>query len=215
MTSPYPCEPRTRNRHVLPLGPQVTGPVASHDDIVTVVRGEHSVRGCTGDRSAKFVVDHLPGSIEKLDRPATQGCCQRSCRSWPRSASSGGAPRPSRSLFGDGRNLQIEPRERKIELGIVVMRFETIGHADHRRSPGDLVAPANRAGEPDSKPVQRRIATVDLDRRRPGAARPPLSNSKVAPPSDVTVTGRFSTRGRASLYVPGASMSVPNFATRA
>ena len=43
----------------------------------------------------------------------------------------------------------------------------------------------------------------------------PWSNRRIAPSPDVTVTGRLSTSGRASRYVPGDSTSVPCLSTSA
>ena len=66
------------------------------------------------------------------------------------------------------RRFEIEMRQRDVDLGIAMFAYiEIIRRADDGRPVIHVACPAHRRGEPHREAVERRPATMDLDRRRP------------------------------------------------
>ena len=96
-------------------------------------------------------------------------------------------------------------------------RVEVVGRADHGGAVAHLGVPADRPVEPNREAVERRVAAVDLDRRRPGrrAFRPVARRGASSLSRRSGSSAGSGPDGWVSRYVPAARLTTPPRSTAA
>ena len=186
--------------------PDASRLVAANQQIVRAVAPRRRVRSsyqvaCRGSRCRRSA------TVRRRTRSFRRaGCCLRSRRSWLDPASSAAANRPS----PPGSRSRGISRSRCLNTTLNFgssCPWSKLSVMPITAGPQLIVVvPADRAFESHGETGERRVAAMDLDGRRPGcfARRPGRKRASLRPRTSRR-TGRLSTSGRFSRYVPGAS----------